>query len=91
MGGLVDALALAKERAGMRKDEPAELVWLPVSSKNLVSRLLVLTGARAAAGTLSPGLSLPPAWRALREHLPASLWAQPDAVQARLPFSLVWE
>jgi protease-4 len=90
MGGLVDALELAKQRAGLRKHQTAELVWLPAPSTGLLSRLLGLAGVRGATQA-DPGLALPPAWRALREHLPASLWAQPDAVQARLPFSLVWE
>jgi protease IV len=90
MGGLVDALELARQRAGLGKHQTAELVWLPAPSKSILSRLLGLAGARGAAAA-DPALALPPAWRALREHLPASLWAQPDAVQARLPFSLVWE
>jgi protease-4 len=91
MGGLVDALELARQRAGLGKHQRAELVWLPAPSKNLLARLLGLAGARDPADASAAALSLPPALRALREHLPASLWAQPDAVQARLPFSLVWE
>jgi protease-4 len=89
MGGLVDALELAKERAGMRKDERAELVWLPRTSETLLSMLLGMVVS--ARGTADAGLTLPPGWRALREHMPASLWAQPDAVQARLPFAVIWE
>ena len=47
-----------------------------------------LTGTAAAAG---PGLADLPAVRALLSSLPASLLAEPDAVQARLPFDLVWQ
>jgi protease-4 len=92
IGGLAEALDLAKERAGLTRNQRVELVWLPRPSAGLLSWILGnATSARQQAQAVDPGLALPPAWRALREHLPASLWAQPDAVQARLPFSITWD
>jgi hypothetical protein len=32
-----------------------------------------------------------PGGAALSEAIPASVWVQPDAPQARLPFTIVWQ
>jgi protease-4 len=92
LGGLVDALELAKQRAGLARGQTVELVWLPRPTEGLLSWVLGrATSARESMAPADVSLALPPALRALRAHLPASLWAQPDAVQARLPFSLTWD
>lgn len=88
LGGLVDALALARERAGLGEGEQVDLVWLPEPHKGLMGLLRTLTGSAAERDA---SLDWPPGVRALRDVLPASLWAQPDAVQARLPFAIFWD
>jgi protease-4 len=85
-GGLVDALAEAKRRAGLDDDEPVELVMLPREPSSLVEQVLGLLGvdtsARAGAEVLAP-------WLPLARRLPASLILAPGEPQARLPMVLV--
>ena len=89
MGGIGDALALARERMGLAADARVRLISLPVVRPGLLGLLGSLTGACPAAE--AGGLADLPAVRAVLAGLPASLLAEPGAVQARLPFELVWE
>lgn len=103
LGGLTDAIAEAKQRAGLDDDTQARVVWLPEQRAGLVQQLLGLSAAAGLAGDDGAGLTAgwaaqgtrqlawPPGLRELVRALPASLWAQPDAPQARLPFEIVWD
>jgi protease-4 len=98
LGGIGDALALARTRMGLAEDARVRIVSLPVERGGLLGLLGSLAGARAGGDGLSGapdeglgGLAALPALRALVAGLPASLLAEPDAVQARLPFELIWE
>jgi protease IV len=87
-GGIADALALAKERAGLDADEPVQLVALPRKQLGLLERLLApLIPARAEAFRLRDL----PGGAAIADAIPASVWAQPATPQARLPFTIRWE
>lgn len=88
LGGIGDALDLARERMGLAAGARVRIVELPRVRPGLLGLLGSLTGISAAAG---PTLADLPAVHALLSSLPASLLAEPDAVQARLPFDLVWE
>lgn len=92
IGGLLDALSAAKHRAGLLPEQRVELVWLPEEPRGLARWLMQQVGASAGGrdSFAAAALAWPPALRALREHLPASLWVEPEAVQARLPFTLGW-
>jgi protease-4 len=82
-GGLLDALAEAKRRAGLDDDQPVELVMLPREPPSFLSQLLRLGGAEEEGETgLEP---LEP----LVRHIPASLLVDPQAPQARLPLLLI--
>jgi protease-4 len=87
-GGIGDAIALAKERMGLGPDDTVRLIALPREGGGLLQRIL---GSVAGAG--SPAMSLRdlPGGRALADMVPASVWANPDAPQARLEFSIHWE
>ncbi len=94
LGGIGDALALARQRMGLAADAPVRLVSLPALPSGLLGLLGALPGVAASssadAGDLAALADLP-AVRAVLSSLPASLLAEPDAVQARLPFDLIWE
>jgi protease-4 len=85
-GGFIDALAEAKQRAGIPVDDPVELVMLPRAPASFVDRLLKLAGAEAepAASALD---TVP--WGEVVKKLPASMLLEPAAVQARLPMVLI--
>jgi protease IV len=87
LGGFGSALAEARRRAGIRPDLPVRVIELPQVPLGLVGRVLGLGAARGEnAGDVAP-----PAFRSLLDALPASLWAEPDAVQARMPYDLKLE
>jgi len=93
LGGLGDAIARAKQEAGIPEDLPTELVYLPDTSDSLLSRLLnfrliAAPDAQAGEGTAE---ALLPGGARLLDAVPGSLWAEPDEPQARLPFAIVWE
>jgi protease-4 len=92
LGGLGDAIDYAKAKAGLGADELVRVVELPKVGGGLLSALLGnIVRARADAGPTSAlELLLLPEVRAVLDALPASLVAEPDAVQARLPFNLSW-
>lgn len=85
-GGVIDALALAKERAGYRADDRLELVFLPIEPQTLVDQLL-----RLASGEARVPDAQVPVVAALLRAMPASLLWAPGEPQARLPFSIVWD
>jgi protease-4 len=89
-GGLGDALSEAKKRAGLRDDELVELVLLPRDTSSIFDQLLKLAGGNPSRAE-QDGETGVATLDALRRLLPASLVAQPDAVQARLPFVIAFE
>jgi protease-4 len=102
-GGFLEALELAKRRAGLRPDEPADVVMLPQIRKSLVERVIGLVGeggegrgarrSRAAAAPADAlGLPLPAALRdTLRAVPPALLYARPGEGLYRLEYEDVGE
>ncbi len=89
-GGLADALALAKQRGGLAEDEPAELVILP-AAPNPLQEVMNLVGGGSLVGASENASVVPAPLKALFGMLPVSILVEPDAVQARLPFTLVDE
>jgi protease-4 len=88
LGGVADAITLAKERMGLGPDDKVRVIALPRPSGGLLS-WLGLAGARAREPSL--GLGDLPAAKALLDGIPASILVDPDAAQARLPYDIVWE
>ena len=88
-GGLFDAVQLAKKRAGMSEKTRVQLVPLPQAQQTLLQKLgIKVPGLKAGS---QPQIVLPiPGGQKVIEALPASVWAEPEAPQARLPFSIVW-
>ncbi len=87
MGGIADAIALAKERMGLGPDDRVRVISLPKLGSGLLGLLGLLGGAREPA----LGIGDLPAARALLDAIPASVLVAPDTVQARLPYDVVWE
>jgi protease IV len=87
LGGIGDAIELAKQRMGLAVDAPVRIASLPRQSPGLLGQVGALLGVRAA----DDGVLALPAVKAALAALPASLLVEPDAAQARLPFELVWE
>lgn len=87
LGGVVDAIEHAKRRAGLAPDERVRIIALPQVKSSVLGSLLGLSGVKDGPELLDllPGIGT------LLEAIPASLLAQPDAPQARLPFSIMWE
>ncbi|MBT8496458.1 MAG: signal peptide peptidase SppA, partial [Deltaproteobacteria bacterium] len=88
-GGLFDAIQLAKRRAGMSEKTRVQLVPLPQAEQSLLQKLgIKVPGLRAGE---QPQIVLPiPGGQKVLDALPASVWAEPEVPQARLPFSIVW-
>src|SRR6185295_16974128 len=89
-GGIVDALAYARQKAGLTADERVRLIALPRPSIGILDRIL---GSALRAKDAPPPLRLRdlPGIGALVDAIPASVWVRPDAPQARLPFTIRWE
>jgi protease-4 len=87
-GGLLDAVAEVKRRAGRREDDMTEVVMLPAEPPSLVARLLGMGGSEDSLSAGVPGV-VPGIARELLRLVPASLLVDPTAVQARLPFVFV--
>jgi protease-4 len=86
-GGLADALQLAKERIGLEPDDTVRIVSMPAAGGGLLRFILGNLGvAQAPAFRLSDL----PGGAALADAIPPSVWVQPDAAQARLPFTIHW-
>ncbi|MCG8420065.1 MAG: signal peptide peptidase SppA [Proteobacteria bacterium] len=95
LGSLSDALSLAKARIGLGDDDRVRIVALPEVRAGLLDRLIGIPGLRGAAGLADRDADT--GWFSgatgltdIARAIPASLWAEPDAVQARLPFHIVW-
>jgi protease-4 len=90
MGGVVDAIAEAKRRAGFRDDDKVQIVTLPVEQENVLGQVLRLVGASAEAPGAAAGLHLAelPFIGDVLSLLPGSLLIAPDVPQARLPFAI---
>ncbi len=106
MGGIIDAIAYAKKMAKFRPGEKASLVMLPKIERSLLDKALggspfgrsadSDSKAQASMKNLEPYIRLMgllPGTMAedLMGLLPVSLWTEPGAPQARLPFSIVWD
>jgi ClpP class serine protease len=85
LGGLAEAIAEAKQRAGIAEDDLVQLVALPALDQSLLSQLLRLGGG-GEAGAAGAGLL-----ETLLRFVPPSLLADPGAPQARLPYEIVLE
>jgi len=89
LGGVIDAIQLAKVRAGMNPNTRVELVPLPAVEQSFLEKLGVSVPGLSAR---EPAVVLPiPGGERVLAALPASVWAEPEVPQARLPFSLIWE
>jgi protease IV len=105
LGGLGDAIALAKQRIGRGPGDEVRIIELPRVSSSLLGRLFgpLVRGeddgaaaservgheGRAAAAALLEGLLPAAAEPYLRAAFPASLWFGGDVPQARLPFAII--
>ncbi len=89
LGGVGDAIDLAKQRMGLGPDDKVRIIALPRVSSGLLGQLLGLGGAAAREPTL--GVADLPVMRALIDAVPPSVLVAPRAPQARLPFDVVWE
>lgn len=88
LGGVGDAITLAKERMGLGPDDKVRVIALPRPSAGFLQQLL---GLGASAREPSLGLGDLPAAKALLDGIPASILVAPDAAQARLPYDIVWD
>ncbi|HUH01727.1 MAG TPA: signal peptide peptidase SppA [Kofleriaceae bacterium] len=88
LGGIGDAIKMAKQRAGLAEGSLTELVLLPAAPQGLLQQLTGLPGSSAA---LPSPISLIPGGTKLLRALPGSLIVAPDAPQARLPFTVDWD
>jgi protease-4 len=81
-GGLMDAVAEAKRRGGLREDAPVDLVALP-EEQSLLGQLLGLLGIQLSAGAAAK-LDVSPLIAPLLRGIPGSLLLEPSVPQARL-------
>jgi protease-4 len=89
-GGIVDAITYAKAEVGLGDDDRARVIMLPKIEGNFLGKLLGVPGLSSdEQSTTDEALELL-LGKELLEAIPASLWAQPNTAQARLPFSIVW-
>ena len=108
LGGMNEAINLAKRSAGMADNDRVTLMALPKTSKSLLSQFVggSIPGLRLLSENQPLRFYDPPqsseqlAWLSLlpgdlagklSEALPASLWFKPNSIQARLPFSILWD
>ncbi len=90
LGGIGDAIARAKQEAGIPESLPTKLVYLPKPPSNFLNRLLNFRLIRGEAEASRVFVGLPGADKIL-DAIPLSLWLEPDAVQALLPFAIIWQ
>jgi protease-4 len=91
LGGVVDAIAEAKRRAGLPEDEKVQIVSLPAEPESVLGQVLRLAGMSASEGGAGLGamrLAELPLVGDLLALLPGSLLVAPDVPQARLPFAI---
>ncbi len=104
LGGLIDAISYAKQQAGFGEREVASLVMLPLVERSFIGELLGGPFGKASSAakgdatmkSLEPVIRLmglmPGNWgEKLLGAIPGSIWAEPGSVQARLPFSVLWD
>lgn len=104
LGGVLDAIAYAKKQAGFGDKEVATLIMLPRLEQSLLGKVLggPLGFAKGAAKDDATMKSIEPVARLmglmpgnwgqrLLGAIPGSVWAEPGVVQARLPFSVLWD
>ncbi len=89
LGGIGEAIAMAKAQAGLEEGELAQLVYLPETRQSVLGQLLGLPELQSEANAAALEL-LAPLARTLREVLPLSVLMQPTVPQARLPFAISW-
>jgi len=87
-GGFGDALDEAKKRMKIGANTKVQLVELPKVPSSLLGKLLGLPGVSASEQALS--LTDLPVVKELLRGIPASVLAEPEAAQARLPFDVMW-
>jgi protease-4 len=83
IGGLSEAIAEAKRRAGYDDDEPLQVVMLPAESSSLLDRILQMGGSDSEVRAVP--------FEDLLRRIPASLLVGRDVPQARLPFDLLFD
>jgi protease-4 len=84
-GGFGDVLDEVKRQLHLSRDDRVRLVHLPRESRGLIGRLI----GGLVRSEPSPSLGDLPAARAMIDAIPPSLFADPRAPQARLPFDIV--
>lgn len=88
-GNIGDAIALAKRRAGIAATLPVRVIELPRAPSGLLGILASQILGHARQQT--PTMELAKTWLGqLLAAVPGSLVAEPGALQARLPFAIVW-
>lgn len=87
LGGVADAIALAKARAGFGPDERVRVIELPRVAPGLLGVVGRFLGVQAEPPA---GVWELPAVRAVLDAVPPSVLIAPGA-QARLPYDVVWE
>ncbi|MBP6629267.1 MAG: signal peptide peptidase SppA [Kofleriaceae bacterium] len=89
LGGLGETLDEAKRRIGLGPDDRVQLIALPRTQVSVLGRLVGrVLGAAAQAQEPTVDLRELAPIRALLDAVPASVLADPDAAQARLPFAI---
>lgn len=87
LGGLMDAIALAKEKSGHPEEDLA--IALFQSSPGLLTSLLGATAPQSLIDTALPTQRLPPGLQSLAEQLGSASWLlEAPRVQARLEYSV---
>ena len=88
IGGITDAIELAKVKAGLGADARVRVIELPRPSAGLLGAVAGLLGGAAAPG---PSVLELPIVRAALAAVPPAVLINPGGAQARLPFDVVWE
>lgn len=94
LGGLGDAIDHAKTQAGLGTGDRVRIIELPRPSGGLLSFLLggiVKAQAQAEGGEQTLDFNELGAVKDVLQAFPASVLAQPETPQARLPFEITWE
>ncbi|MCE9576860.1 MAG: signal peptide peptidase SppA [Deltaproteobacteria bacterium] len=92
LGGIGDAIDLAKQKAGYGPDDHLALVELPKQSSGLLGQLLGPLGRERAGLPATLGtVGISPLLDAVLAALPLSVLAEPAVPQARLEWNVRWE
>ena len=87
-GGVGDAIALAKVRAGLKQSERVRIALLPQRPRGLLNQLLKAVGLNKSKRDAMETWSVV---EGARHLFPGSLLDSPQQAQARLPFAIVWD